>query len=112
MAAEDNRTVPASGGFVCKRGMFISIEELIALTGLAGYTVTFSDIAVKINDAQADLTGTNALSGMLGEENYQDIKGLTQTGSSLILMAGLSNSNFWVKNQGTTNTNIGENCGV
>ena len=82
--------------------------ELIALTGLAGYTVTFSDIAVKINDAQADLTGTNALSGMLGEENYQDIKGLTQTGSSIILMAGLSNPNFWVKNQGTTNTNIGE----
>ena len=100
--------VPSVTGGMAVGGMFISTEELIALTGLAGYTVTFSDIAVKINDAQADLTGTNALSGMLGEENYQDIKGLTQTGSSIILMAGLSNPNFWVKNQGTTNTNIGE----
>ena len=41
---------------------------MIALTGTVGYTITFSNMAVKASDSLEGVTGTNVMENMVGRK--------------------------------------------
>ena len=95
--------VPAATGGLSVGCMFISTDAMIALTGTVGYTITFSNMAVKASDSLEGVVGTNVMENMVGEEGYQKIAEASQSGSEIIFMMGLMNPNLYVKDQRVTN---------
>ena len=95
--------VPAAAGGLSVGCMFISTDAMIALTGTVGYTITFSNMAVKASDSLEGVVGTNVMENMVGEEGYQKIAEASQSGSEIIFMMGLMNPDLYVKNQRVTN---------
>ena len=95
--------VPAAAGGLSVGCMFISTDAMIALTGTVGYTITFSNMAVKASDSLEGVVGTNVMENMVGEEGYQKIAEASQSGSEIIFMMGLMNPNLYVKDQRVTN---------
>ena len=95
--------VPAATGGLSVGGMFISTDAMIALTGTVGYTITFSNMAVKASDSLEGVVGTNVMENMVGEEGYQKIAEASQSGSEIIFMMGLMNPDLYVKDQRVTN---------
>ena len=95
--------VPAATGGLSVGGMFISTDAMIALTGTVGYTITFSNMAVKASDSLEGVIGTNVMENMVGEEGYQKIAEASQSGSEIIFMMGLMNPDLYVKDQRVTN---------
>lgn len=67
-----------------------------------GYTVTASNMLVKLNDATAGVTGKNTMGELLGKENYQTVKETSQAGSDRVLQMGLLNPDLY-----GTNKNVG-----
>ena len=95
--------VPAATGGLSVGSMFISTDAMIALTGTVGYTITFSNMAVKASDSLEGVVGTNVMENMVGEEGYQKIAEASQSGSEIIFMMGLMNPDLYVKDQRVTN---------
>ena len=83
-------------------GVFVSSETIMTATMLTGYTVTFSNMAVKVNDSMVGLAGRNMMSDAMGQENYQQVKDISAMGSNAVLMLGLSNPRLY-----GTNNNVG-----
>ena len=54
--------IPQAGGFV-------SSETMVSAAILTGYTGTASNMLVKVNDYSACLTGTNMMTGAMGQAN-------------------------------------------
>ena len=48
--------------------MFINADAMIALTGTVGYTITFSNMAVKASDSLEGVVGTNVMENMVGRK--------------------------------------------
>ena len=76
--------IPQAGGFV-------SSETMVSAAILTGYTGTASNMLVKVNDYSACLTGTNMMTGAMGQANYQSIKGSSKAVTNLVISMGLSN---------------------
>ena len=87
--------IPQAGGFV-------SSETMVSAAILTGYTGTASNMLVKVNDYSAYLTGTNMMTGAMGQANYQSIKGSSKGGSDVVIGLGLLNSRLY-----GTNNNVG-----
>ena len=87
--------IPQAGGFV-------SSETMVSAAILTGYTGTASNMLVKVNDYSAYLTGTNMMTGAMGQANYQSIKGSSKCGSDVVIGLGLLNSRLY-----GTNNNVG-----
>ncbi len=90
-------------GVFLPAGVFVSSETIMTATMLTGYTVTFSNMAVKVNDSMVGLAGRNMMADAMGQENYQQFKDVSAAGSNMILMLGLSNPRLY----GTNNNNAG-----
>ena len=67
-----------------------------------GYTMTGSNMLVKVNDSMAGLTGTNMMAGAMGQANYQLVKETSEQVSNNVLEYGLSNPRLY-----GTNNNVG-----
>lgn len=76
--------IPQAGGFV-------SSETMVSAAILTGYTGTASNMLVKVNDYSAYLTGTNMMTGAMGQANYQSIKGSSKAVTNWVISMGLSN---------------------
>lgn len=79
-------------------GTYATSEMLVGGAMLSGYTVTFSNMTVKINDYTSTVTGYNMMQHTLGHNNYQRFKSVSQFGSDTIFMMGLSNPNLYRRN--------------
>ncbi len=90
-------------GVCLPAGVFVSGETIMTATMATGYTVTFSNMAVKVNDSMVGLAGTNMMADVMGQGNYQQFKDVSAMGSNTILMLGLSNPRLY----GTNNNNAG-----
>ena len=90
-------------GIFLPAGVFVSGETIMTATMLTGYTVTFSNMAVKVNDSMVGLAGRNMMADAMGQENYQQVKDISAMGSNTVLMMGLSNPRLY----GTNNNNAG-----
>ncbi len=90
-------------GVCLPAGVFVSGETMMTATMLTGYTVTFSNMTVKVNDSMVGLAGTNMMADVMGQGNYQQFKDVSAMGSNTILMLGLSNPRLY----GTNNNNTG-----
>lgn len=84
-------------------GTFVTSETLLTSAMASGYVVTASNMAVKINDYSAGMIGRNMMADVLGQENYQMVKSVSQFGSNTIFMMGLSNPNLYSRNSDTGN---------
>ena len=49
-----------------RAGGFVSGETIMTAAMTTGYTVTGSNMLVKVNDSMAGLTGTNMMAGLWG----------------------------------------------
>lgn len=58
-------------GVFLPAGVYVSSETIMTATMLTGYTVTFSNMAVKVNDSMVGLAGRNMMADAMGQENYQ-----------------------------------------
>ena len=90
-------------GVVLPTGVFISGETIMNAAMMTGYTATFSNMAVKVNDSMAGVTGYNAMANTMGPGNYEFVKESSAAVSNVMLMAGLSNPRLY----GTNNSNTG-----
>ena len=95
-------------GVALPTGVFVSSETIMNAAMLSGYTATFSNMAVKVNDSMAGATGYNAMANAMGPGNYQFVKESSAAISNVLLLAGLSNPRLY----GTNNSagNIQENA--
>lgn len=69
----------------------MSSETMVSAAILTGYTGTASNMLVKVNDYSAYLTGTNMMTGAMGQANYQSIKGSSKAVTNWVISMGLSN---------------------
>lgn len=79
-------------------GTYATSEMLVGGAMLSGYTVTFSNMTVKINDYSAGVLGRNIMEDAFGQENYQMVKSVSQFGSDTIFMMGMYNPNLYRRN--------------
>ena len=89
-------------GIMLPTGVFVSGETIMTAAMTTGYTVTGSNMLVKVNDSMAGLTGTNMMAGTMGQANYQLVKGTSKGGSDVVIGLGLLNSRLY-----GTNNNVG-----
>ena len=80
----------------------MSSETMVSAAILTGYTGTASNMLVKGNDYSAYLTGTNMMTGAMGQANYQSIKGSSKAVTNWVISMGLSNPKLY-----GTNNNVG-----
>ena len=78
-------------GIMLPTGAFVSGETIMTAAMTTGYTVTGSNMLVKVNDYSAYLTGTNMMTGAMGQANYQSIKGSSKAVTNWVISMGLSN---------------------
>lgn len=89
-------------GIMLPAGGFVSGETIMTAAMATGYTVTGSNMLVKVNDSVAGLTGTNMMAGTMGQANYQLVKGTSKGGSDVVIGLGVLNSRLY-----GTNNNVG-----
>ncbi len=89
-------------GIMLPTGAFVSGETIMTVAMTTGYTMTGSNMLVKVNDSMAGLTGTNMMAGTMGQANYQLVKGTSAQVSNNVLELGLSNPRLY-----GTNNNVG-----
>ena len=89
-------------GIMLPTGAFVSGETIMTAAMTTGYTMTGSNMLVKVNDSMAGLTGTNMMAGTMGQANYQLVKGTSKGGSDVVIGLGLLNSRLY-----GTNNNVG-----
>ena len=89
-------------GIMLPTGAFVSGETIMTAAMTTGYTMTGSNMLVKVNDSMAGLTGTNMMAGAMGQANYQLVKETSEQVSNNVLELGLSNPRLY-----GTNNNVG-----
>ena len=89
-------------GIMLPTGAFVSGETIMTAAMTTGYTMTGSNMLVKVNDSMAGLTRTNMMAGAMGQANYQLVKGTSKGGSDVVIGLGLSNPRLY-----GTNNNVG-----
>ena len=80
----------------------MSGETIMTAAMTTGYTVTGSNMLVKVNDSVAGLTGINVMAGAMGQANYQLVKETSAQASNKVMEFGLSNPRLY-----GTNNNVG-----
>ena len=76
----------------------LSEEMMISLTETALYALNFSNIVVQGSDMVESTTGKNALRDALGDDLYRMVGQVSETGAAVTVIAGLSNPDYYVKN--------------
>ncbi len=76
----------------------LSEEMMISLAETALYAVNFSNIVVQGSDMVESTTGKNALRDALGDDLYRMVGQISETGAAVTVIAGLSNPDYYVKN--------------
>ena len=89
-------------GIMLPTGAFVSGETIMTAAMTTGYTVTGSNMLVKVNDSVAGLTGNNVMAGAMGQANYQLVKETSAQASNKVMEFGLSNPRLY-----GTNNNVG-----
>ena len=89
-------------GIMLPTGAFVSGETIMTAAMTTGYTMTGSNMLVKVNDSMAGLTRTNMMAGTMGQANYQLVKETSEQVSNNVLEYGLSNPRLY-----GTNNNVG-----
>ena len=75
-----------------------SDEMMISLAETALYALNFSNIVVQGSDMVESTTGKNALRDALGDDLYRMVGQISETGAAVTVIAGLSNPDYYVKN--------------
>jgi len=83
-------------GIMLPTGAFVSGETIMTAAMTTGYTMTGSNMLVKVNDSMAGLTGTNMMAGTMGQANYQLVKGTSKGGSDVVIGLGLLISRLYL----------------
>ncbi len=81
-------------------GSMVGLSEamMISLTETALYALNFSNIVVQGSDMVESTTGENALRDALGDDLYRMVGQVSETGATVTVIAGLSNPDYYVKN--------------
>ena len=88
-------------GIMLPTGAFVSGETIMTAAMTTGYTMTGSNMLVKVNDSMAGLTRTNMMAGAMGQANYQLVKGTSAQASNKVMEFGLSNPRLYGTNNNT-----------
>ena len=88
-------------GIMLPTGAFVSGETIMTAAMTTGYTVTGSNMLVKVNDSMAGLTGNNVMAGAMGQANYQLVKETSAQASNKVMEFGLSNPRLYGTNNNT-----------
>ena len=97
-AAEMAVAMYAPYGIVIAGTPIVSSEIMLDCAVFAGYTVTASNMMIKVNDSMSVLTGKNQLADAIGWENYEAVSAVLEISSDSIIMMGLSNPNLYNRN--------------
>ena len=88
-------------GIMLPTGAFVSGETIMTAAMTTGYTMTGSNMLVKVNDSMAGLTRTNMMAGAMGQANYQLVKETSAQASNKVMEFGLSNPRLYGTNNNT-----------
>ena len=79
--------------------MFISSDAMMTAAMGTGYTVTFSNMAVTVNDSMEYATGYNVIREAIGDRNYSDLRDVSQMGASIYFWEGIQHPQIYTNIQ-------------
>ena len=79
--------------------MFISSDAMMTAAMGTGYTVTFSNMAVTVNDSMEYATGYNAIREAIGDRNYGDLRDVSQMGALIYFWEGIQHPQIYTNIQ-------------